>query len=664
MNPFKRARRQHLSVLVDACIVANSYTLASLMLFARWAPWDYYNELLLFLPIAIAVHLLVNHRFGLYRGIGRYAGINQGMKIVKASLVSTVLLLAAALMVMQSSRVHALAMVPIGGAVVFILTAGVRFYPRVFYERSLREVVASMHMIVIGAGEASDMIIRGIQKERRSTLDVVAVLDDDSSLQGQEMHGVPIHTPIDRVAEVARRLSADEILIAIPSASLEDFQRIWRLCAATGLPIKTLRPLQSAQLGKVGVSDIREVGIEDLLGRQPVETDYAQISSFISDATVLITGAGGSIGSELALQISRHSPARLVLVDQDESALYAIHEKLSQMYFQGHDLYVTDIRNEEKLDSIFTRHRPGLVFHAAAYKHVPLMELHPDEAILNNVRGTYNVAAAAGRYGASSFVNISTDKAVEPVNVMGATKHLSERIVSDLQGLHPTTRYSSVRFGNVLGSRGSVIPIFRRQIAGGGPVTITHPEMSRYFMLISEAVDLVLQSASFSEDDAIYVLEMGKPVRIVDLARQMIELMAPDRDIEIVFTGLRPGEKIHERLVDSDESRHETAHPMVYRVHRPVGSEQPVLDMLPTLCLYAERMDNAAVRSALEQWVPSYRPFDMQRVGSLAGSEESLTGGDLAREVDASGMAAGISYPWSSPEEDPDNAGSSSPPVS
>ena len=651
LNFLKQFKRQPLALFVDACIVVNSYTLASLVLFSRWAPLQYYNELLVFLPIAITVHLLVNYRIGLYRGIGRYAGINQGLKIVRASIIAVALLLVAGMLVMPSSRIHALAMVPIGGAIVFILTAGVRFYPRVFYERSLREVTATMHLLIVGAGEASEMIVRSIQKERLSAMDVVALVDDDTSLQGQEIHGVPIYTSTDLIGHLVHDKSVDEILIAIPSASLEDFQRIWRLCDATGLPVKTLRPLQSTQLGRVGVSDIREVEIEDVLGRQPVKTDYTQISRFINGETVLISGAGGSIGSELALQICQHGPRRLVLVDQDESALYNIHEKLSQMYFQGHDLYVADIRNEEKLDSIFSKHRPGLVFHAAAYKHVPLMELHPDEAILNNVRGTYNIARAAGEHHSRCFVNISTDKAVEPANVMGATKYLSERIVSDLGMLHHETKYCSVRFGNVLGSRGSVIPIFRRQILEGGPVTVTHPEMSRYFMLISEAVDLVLQAASFEGRNVVYALEMGKPVRVVDLANQMIELMNPPEPVEIVFTGLRPGEKIHELLVDKCETRMDSDHPMIYRVRYPVGSMQPVLDMLPTLWLYAEKMDNDSIRGALEQWIPSYHPFDMRQVGSLAATAAADDGPAGDAGVHHRHMTGDMNYSWSSAED-------------
>ncbi len=644
MPLLSQIKRQYLSLLVYACIVANAYTLASLVLFSRWAPMQYYNELLLFLPVAIIVHLLVNFRFGLYRGIGRYAGINQGINIVKASVISVTLLLVVSVLVMPSSRLHALTMVPIGGVVAFVFMAGVRFYPRIFYERSLREVTATMHLLVVGAGEASEMIVRSIQKERDSAMDVVALIDDDIDLQGQEIHGVPIYTPVDRIDEIVRNKSVDEILIAIPSISLDKFQRIWRLCDATGLPVKTLRPLKSTQLGKVGVNDIRKVEIEDVLGRHPVKTDYSQISTFISGETVLISGAGGSIGSELALQICQHGPRRLILIDRDESALYNIHEKLSQMYFQGHDLYVTDIRNKEKLVSIFRKYKPDLVFHAAAFKHVPLMELQPDEAVLNNIMGTYNIAQTAGEHDVRCLVNISTDKAVEPINIMGATKNLSERIVNDFGEKYHGTKYRSVRFGNVLGSRGSVVPIFRRQIREGGPVTVTHPEMSRYFMLISEAVDLVLQAASFEDHNAIYVLEMGKPIRILDLAHQMIELMKPPENIEIVFTGLRPGEKLHEQLFDKQEARVNTSHPMVYRVLAPAGSMQPVLDMLPNLFRHAEEFDSNSIRAILEKWIPSYRPFDMKNVGSLDAIDSKTKDSETVSRLP--GESRKINYQW------------------
>lgn len=641
MFALKQLKRRPLALFVDACIVINAYTLASLVLFARWAPLQYYDELLIFLPIAVVVHCTVNLKMGLYRGVGRYAGLNQGLKTIKAVTVSVILLVLLGLLSMRNSTTHVLAMVPIGGLIAFILMTVVRFYPRVFYERSLKEVTTTKNLLVVGAGSAGERIIQSIHKEPNLAMQVVVLVDDDPQLNGLEIHGVPIYCPTEKIPEIVETREIDEILIAIPSASLEEFQRIWQICSRTDKATKTLRPLQSIHLGKVGIDSIREIHIEDVLGRQPVQTDYAQISGFIGNRVVLVTGAGGSIGSELVLQISQHNPARIVLVDHDESALYHLHEKLSKHYFQKHVIVVTDIRSESKMEYLFRQHRPNLVFHAAAYKHVPLMELQPDEAVLNNVHGTWNVARLAGEHDVDCFVNISTDKAVEPANVLGATKLIGERLVSDLGNVYPDTKYCSVRFGNVLGSRGSVIPIFQEQINSGGPVTITHPEMTRYFMLISEAVDLVLQAAAFKGGNALYVLEMGKPVRIVDLAEQMISLMVPGEDIDVVFTGLRPGEKLHEQLIDKYESRNSTDHSMIYQVSA-MDTQPSILADLPGLFYEAKSHDGNALINTLEKWIPSYSPFDMRQVGSINTGDQKVA--DSA--VQPSSVVGTIGYGW------------------
>jgi FlaA1/EpsC-like NDP-sugar epimerase len=646
MFSLKQLIIRPLALFVDACIVINAYTLASLVLFAQSAPLQYYDELLIFLPIAVAVHCTVNLKMGLYRGVGRYAGLTQGLKTIKAVAVSVILLVFIGLLSMRSSTKHVLAMVPIGGLIAFILMTVVRFYPRVFYERSLKEVATARNLLVVGAGSAGEGIIHSIHKEPSLAIQVVALVDDDPHLKGLEIHGVPIYSPTEKIPEIVETKDIDEILIAIPSATLEEFQRIWQICSRTGKPTKTLRPLQSMHLGKVGIESIREIDIEDVLGRQPVMSNYAQISGFIGNRVVLVTGAGGSIGSELVLQISHHNPARIVLVDHDESALYRIHEKLSQHYFQKHILCVADIKSESKMEYLFRQHRPDLVFHAAAYKHVPLMELQPDEAVLNNVHGTWNVARIAGEHDVDCFVNISTDKAVEPVNVLGATKLLGERVVNELGNVYPETKYCSVRFGNVLGSRGSVIPIFQEQIHSGGPVTITHPEMTRYFMLISEAVDLVLQAAAFKNGNALYVLEMGKPVRIVDLAEQMISLMVPGEDIDVVFTGLRPGEKLHEQLIDKHESRTSTDHSMIYQVSA-MDQQPSILAVLPDLFYKAKSHDDGAIKVLLEKWIPSYSPFDMRLVGSINTGDQKVADG----AVPASSVVGTIWYRWNDGEK-------------
>lgn len=608
-----------MAIFVDACIVINAYTLASLVLFSRWAPLQYYNELLLFLPVAVFVHCGVNLKMGLYSNVGRYAGLRQAIKTIKAIGISIAFLLAAGFIVMSSSHLHALVMIPIGGIIAFIFMSVVRFYPRFFYERSLRELTPKQHILLVGAGAAGEMIISSIQKDRQLSMAVIALIDDNQELQGMEIHGVPIFSPAERISEIVMQKEVDEIVIAIPSATLDQFQRLWKICTRTGLPTKTLHPLQSLHGGKVGVNQIREIEIEDLLGRQPVQTDYAQIGSFVNGKVVLVTGAGGSIGSELVMQISHHKPASIILVDRDESALYELHVNLKKHLLLEHHVQVVDIRSFDRMKSLFKQYKPELVFHAAAYKHVPLMELQPDEAVLNNVQGTLNLAQMSGENGVTCFVNISTDKAVEPANIMGASKHLSERLVAELGEIFPGTRYCSVRFGNVLDSRGSVLPIFRRQIRDGGPVTITHPEMSRYFMLISEAVDLVLQASAFTDGNTVYVLEMGKPVRIVDLAAQMIDLLKQSEKIDIVFTGLRPGEKLHEQLIDRSEIRENTDHAMIYRIIYPAFENGPILPELAGVFMNAEQQDYDGIIRWLQKWVPSYTHFDMSQVGNING---------------------------------------------
>ncbi|HZC19978.1 MAG TPA: nucleoside-diphosphate sugar epimerase/dehydratase, partial [Rubrobacteraceae bacterium] len=381
------------------------------------------------------------------------------------------------------------------------------------------------------------------------------------------------------IERLAEERGIDQILIALPEASSEEIDLIWRECVKTEAEVKVV-PKLSELLGG-GTIRLREVQIQDLLGRRPVEIDLDQLVEFVNGKRVLVTGAGGSIGSELSRQISRLGPSRLALLDREESALYYLDEELSREGFAGAELVVGDVTNAEKMRALFARLRPQLVFHAAAYKHVPLMEVHASEAILNNVGGTLIVARAAGEFGAEKFVNVSTDKAVEPANVMGATKRLSEMIVRSTAEEYPETLYASVRFGNVLGSRGSVVPTFRRQIEAGGPVTVTHPEMTRYFMLIPEAVSLILQAGAMADSYGVYVLEMGRPVRIADLAQKMIEVTGA-KNVEIKFIGLRPGEKLHETLFEESERRAATAHPMVFRLvpNNPPPSSSELLGVV------------------------------------------------------------------------------------
>lgn len=656
-------------MVIDALIIANAYVLAAVIILADRAPAGYFTKLLVFVPIAVLVHCALNYRFGLYHMVGRYVGLHQALKIAQATAAAVVLLTVIGLQVMPASRLYAISMIPLGGLMLFVIAGGVRFYPRIFYERSLREVDSEANLLVVGAGNAGENIIRSIRREPASLLNVVALVDDDPKMQGLEIHGVPILGPTEAIPELVARKNVHEILIAIPSASAEQFRRIWRICSRCEIPVKIVDSLQRAGLGQAGIRGIREIRIEDVLGRQPVKTDYTQIRAFIQGKTVAVTGAGGSIGSELVMQISRHNPGLIVLVDQDETALYTMHERLKQHRFHDYRMFVANIQSENKLDAIFSETMPDIVFHAAAYKHVPLMELHPDEGVLNNIMGTLNVATVAGRHGVDSFVNISTDKAVEPINILGATKRMGERIVAGMEDLYPETLYCSVRFGNVLGSRGSVIPIFRQQILQGGPITLTDPRMTRYFMMISEAVDLVLQAASFREGNSIYLLNMGEPVKIVDLARNMIELMDPDDEIEIVYTGLRPGEKLNESLYELTEMQEPSAHEKINRIS-PYSWDEPVdFDRLEELFTAARVNDHAEIRSMLRKFILTYRPFDMATL-SLVEDEtpdrqvwarSPLRKGSRVTGIRLIGnrvtMAGSVGYRWSNEETVEDDRG-------
>jgi len=646
---IRQLKLRPLAVLVDACIVVNAYCLASLVLFSRWAPLKYYQELLIFLPIAVLIHCFVNLELGLYRTVWRYADLKQGIRLSQAALLAAPLLVMTGTLTVPSSYLHVLAMVLVGGVIAFIIMAGVRFYPRICYERSRKGSQCNRNVLIVGAGAAGEMIVSSFQKDYSLHRKVVCLIDDDPELWGLAIHGIPISGPTEKIPELVDKKEIDEIIISMPSTSLAEFQKIWKICSRTSAVTRTLRPLQSMHYGKADAGQLKEVEIEDLLGRQPVETDYTSIRDLIRGKNILITGAGGSIGTELALQISRHNPARIILADRDESALYGIHEKLTQDHFLNHSVCVMDVQLEAAVESVFSQYNPHLVFHTAAYKHVPLMELQPEEAVLNNVKGTWVVAKQAGIFGAECFINISTDKAVEPVNVMGATKHLGERLVKQFGAIYPETGYRSVRFGNVLGSRGSVIPIFREQIQRGGPVTITHPDMTRYFMLISEAVDLILQAAAFPDGDEIFVLEMGQPVRIVDVARQMISFMGQDELVDVIFTGLRPGEKINEKLLAGTENRDPTSHSMIYRVHSSSDEPYDLLTRIPYLFDIAKSRHREALIDLILELTESYIPFDMNNEVSAGIFPKPVTHEEhLAVNQFSSQQHAG-SYQWFTP---------------
>ncbi|MBN1461145.1 MAG: polysaccharide biosynthesis protein [Armatimonadetes bacterium] len=631
-NIMKRPRSgQVLSVCVDVVVILAMY---QLMLNFRYAGalagWNSWNlQFALFAGLALVVHIGLNWFSGVYSILSRYMSLGQALRVGMAGIVAVgilfVVVVASPLYTGEATYLIPRSVVAGGGVATIFCMICVRFARRIYFELTRKPSQASERLLLVGAGQAADMIAREIKRMPSLNLKVVGLVDERRDLYNMTIQGFPVLGSVAEAPALVKKHDVTQIIVAIPSASAEEIVSIYRTCKPAGVPIKIVPSLAELVSGTVSLRDARDLDIKDLLGRPRVETDVGAISDYIQGQTVLVTGAGGSIGSELCRQIARFGPRRLVVVDHDESSLYDLHESLQNAGFRRYVLYPASILHQRKLEKIFALHRPRLVFHAAAYKHVPLMELSPDEAVLNNIKGTLLTADMAGRYGVERFVNISTDKAVEPVNIMGATKRAGELIVRMLSQRYPRTMYASVRFGNVLGSQGSVIPIFRSQIEAGGPVTITHPDMTRYFMLIEEAVQLVLQAAIMLDEEGArdqdelntFILEMGNPVHIVDLAQRMIDFYWKDHEhsLGVEFSGLRPGEKLDERLLYAFEEAAQTGHPLVKRVSSKISRstatglqfEQHLADLIALAEDHAERRE---IVRAVMSCVPEYEPLE------------------------------------------------------
>lgn len=467
------------------------------------------------------------------------------------------------------------------------------------------------NVMIIGAGAGGDMILKEIENSRYLSMRAKCIIDDQPGCHGKLMRGVPIVGGRESILDAVGRYSIDEIIFAIPSASVQTRKEILDICKESGCKLRTIPGTYQLINGDVSVSSLKEVEIEDLLGREPIRINTEEVLGHVGGKVVLVTGGGGSIGSELCRQLAAHHPKQLIILDIYENNAYDIQQELIRKYPEL-DLVVliASVRNKERIDSIFETYRPNIVYHAAAHKHVPLMEDSPHEAIKNNVFGTYKVAQAADRYGVDKFVLISTDKAVNPTNIMGASKRLCEMLIQSMNR-NSRTNYVAVRFGNVLGSNGSVIPLFKKQIVEGGPVTVTHPDIIRYFMTIPEAVSLVLQAGAYARGGEIFVLDMGEPVRILDLATNLIKLSGyrVGEDIQIVFTGLRPGEKMYEELLMNEEGLKETANKMIF-IGRPIEFDEEVFRS-QLVELEREAMDETSdIRAAVEKIVTTYHPAE------------------------------------------------------
>lgn len=553
-------------VAIDAILVLTGLAL-SVYLRYDWNVPDFMLERLeiMFLP-AVLINLLVFYLFGFYRRVWRYAGIDEMLLI---SLAITIGLSATYLIGLLLETLPRSSYI-IAWFLLIIMIGGSRLSIRLLtgYLNKSVKTGKKKKAIVVGAGEAGVMVAREMKKHSSDLqTKVIGYIDDDLNKQKQIIQGLPVLGTRDELPEIIKLRAIDEIIIAMPSASYGSLQEVVALCADLPVKIKTVPGIFEILKGQVSLKTLKDVDIEDLLRRPPVKLDMESISDYLAGQVVLVTGAGGSIGSELCRQIAQLVPDKLVLLDQDESSIFYINLELSEKY---PDLIVIplvrDIQSYSSIEDVFKEHRPTVVFHAAAYKHVPLMEVNTEEAVRNNIMGSKNLIDLASEYSARRFVFVSTDKAVNPSSVMGATKRVVEIYLQEKARNIDTCVYCAVRFGNVLGSQGSVVEIFKRQIAGGGPVTVTDPKMKRYFMTIPEAVQLVIQAGALGKGGEIFVLDMGNPVNIVDLARDMIVLsgLKPERDVKIEFTGLRPGEKLFEELFNDREYFTVTRHERIF----------------------------------------------------------------------------------------------------
>lgn len=574
------------------------------------------------LPVLLPLKLVLFYLFGVYRGMWRYTSLADLLNILKACVVAGFITLGGILLLNRfegfSRSVFVLdallTFVFIGGFRVSLRLACQTAFCLPLFQEDPRKRQRRKRLLIIGAGDAAEKVTREINDNKGLPYMVAGFLDDQTVKIGQQIHGIPVLGPIADLSEYAFKAKAQEILIAIPSASRDQMQRIVGLCRACEIPFKTLPGLGELISDKVSIKTIRDVSIKDLLGRPPVRLELEEIGEILAGKTVLVTGAGGSIGSELCRQIVRFLPSILILMDAGEENLYKIEMELLHEYgFRNYVAVLGKVQDKGLLESLFSHYRPMVVFHAAAYKHVPMVEGNPWEGVSNNIFASKRLMEVSARHGVERFILISTDKAVRPTNVMGATKRMTELLMQGFcaavsgQG-GKRTRFMAVRFGNVLGSSGSVIPLFRRQIELGGPVTVTHPEMTRYFMSIEEASQLILQAATMGEGGEIFILEMGTPVRIGQMARDLIQLCGkePDTEIEIIYTGLRPGEKMYEELITEGEGIVPTGHEKIMVLRGNGACLEDLQESLENLKQFASTHDAEGIKAELGRVIPEY----------------------------------------------------------
>lgn len=566
----------------------------------------YMDNAITYTPINVLCTIAVFYIFHLYTSLWKYASVAELSNVVFATVTASILqIIGMTAMDLQMPRSYWMLYMMI----LLIATSGIRFFYRfVRYFRNMLNPKKLDNVMIIGAGDAGAAVLKEIHLSKKYARNVCCMIDDNPAKQGRYIQGCPVIGGRDKIQEAVEKYAIGKIIIAIPAAKKSEVKEILEICKTTKCELSILPGTYQIINGDVSLSQLRNVEIEDLLGRDPIKVNLDEILGYVQGKIVMITGGGGSIGSELSRQIASHNPKRLILVDIYENNVYDIQLELKRKY-PNLDLVVliASVRNTERINKIFETYRPQIVYHAAAHKHVPLMEDSPNEAIKNNVFGTYKTALAAGRNGVEKFVLISTDKAVNPTNIMGASKRMCEMIVQTLNNQFKT-EFVAVRFGNVLGSNGSVIPLFKRQIAEGGPVTVTHPDIIRYFMTIPEAVSLVLQAGAYAKGGEIFILDMGEPMKILDLAKNLIQLSGytVDEDIKIEFTGLRPGEKLYEELLMAEEGMKDTENKMIHIGHPIEFDEELFMKQLAELkeaCYH----ESDRIKELVAEVVPTYQ---------------------------------------------------------
>lgn len=625
IEKHKLYKRKILLLLTDIMLVNASYYFSLLLRFDASIPSEYFSLYLNNALVITIIAILSFTLFCLYNSLWKYASIDEMISVVLANIFASfaTFLIFTLMNVNFPKSIYLIALL-----LNIAFVGGVRFSYRVLRNiknKFTKNGFKKDRVLIIGGGSAGSTVIKEIKESVQLNKDIIGVIDDDIRKIGKRIHNVPILGTREDIINIAKKEGIDEIIIAIPSAPKKEIKNILEICKETKCKIRILPGVYELIDGKVSIKQIRDVEIEDLLGREPVKIDLNEIGQYLQNQVILVTGGGGSIGSELCRQIAKFNPKKLLILDMYENNAYDIQNELKRKYRDkiNQEVIIANIRERKRLEKTFEKYHPDLVFHAAAYKHVPLMEENPTEAVKTNVFGTLNLVELSDKYNVKKFILISTDKAVNPTNIMGATKRIAEKIIQAMNA-SSKTEYVAVRFGNVLGSNGSVIPLFKKQIAEGGPVTVTHPEVIRYFMTIPEAVQLVLQAGAMANGGEIFVLNMGEPVKILDLAKDLIKLsgLEPGKDIEIIFTGLRPGEKLYEELLLAEEGLKATKNEKIFIV-KPIFEDIKALkSKLDKIKNLLEHEDFSLLESIIKELVPTYKKLDYEKINFETNKKE------------------------------------------